>query len=774
MRQPWDMTPFAEGLGDTIGPYSLLATIGEGGMGVVYMAEQSQPVRRKVALKVIKPGMDSRQVITRFEAERQALALMDHANIARIFDGGVTESGRPYFVMELVNGQPITDFCNGNRLTLRQRLELFVPVCQAVQHAHQKGIIHRDLKPSNVLVSMHDATPVVKVIDFGVAKALGQELTDQTLFTGFAQMVGTPLYMSPEQAGRSAIDTDTRSDIYTLGVLLYELLTGTTPFDKERFRRVAYDEIRRIVREEEPPRPSTRLSESGEARSSISAQRQMEPAKLTRLIRDDLDRIVMKALEKDRNRRYETANGLAADVLRYLNNEPVLAGAPSAGYRLRKVREERNKRSMIAGSLLFLAILGGVAGTLWGLMRAERANAQADINRRIARIKEETAAQLTDYLVRTFQSADPVGLEAAGFHGPGERDEDQMARRMLDRGAEIVHEYLRDQPLVRARLLDAMGNSYRNLGAWDAAQAQLEEGYDLRRSHLGDGDPDTVVSLQSLAHLARDSGDYIKADELYRDVIARRETLYKSDSLPVAETKAYLAWMTFYRPLSSEGPQFNQARLTEAERLLIEVLKVREAHLSKNHRDIGYTLAALASIKLGQPRQELSAIGYVTRAAEVFRQSDQDTFFGNAMLELVKAEQHRKAGRYTEAEAGYLNVMGVFRRNLGHRHPLIVLQLGNLAGMYRRQGDLVKAQKTATEFLELIRPMPALRSQSIVVDGLMQYADEVRQRRSVTEAGDLYREALQYARERPQGNEKNVESLKKRLTEMETTSVPKQ
>src|SRR5438067_1757790 len=293
--------------GTVIGPYKLLEQIGEGGFGVVFVAEQTHPVRRKVALKVLKPGMDSRQVVARFEAERQALAIMDHPNIARVFDGGATESGRPYFVMELVKGVPVTEFCDRNHLTPRQRLELFVSVCRAVQHAHQKGVIHRDLKPSNVMVTVHDTTPVVKVIDFGVAKALGHELTDRTLFTGFAQMIGTPLYMSPEQAGQSGLDVDTRSDIYSLGVLLYELLTGTTPFDKERLRTAGYDEIRRIIREEEPVKPSTRFSTLGQASATVSANRQSDAKRLRQLFRGELDWIVMKALEKDRNRRYESA-----------------------------------------------------------------------------------------------------------------------------------------------------------------------------------------------------------------------------------------------------------------------------------------------------------------------------------------------------------------------------------------------------------------------------------------------------------------------------------
>ena len=365
-----DFATRGERPGDTIGRYKLLERIGEGGFGVVYMAEQQQPVRRKVALKVVKPGMDSRQVLARFEAERQALAIMDHPNIAKVFDGGMTDSGRPYFVMELVKGVPITEFCDQQQLAPRQRLELFGHVCDAVQHAHQKGIIHRDIKPSNVLVIMHDTTPLVKVIDFGVAKALGQELTDKTMFTGFAQLLGTPLYMSPEQAGQSALDIDTRSDIYSLGVLLYELLTGTTPFDKERFKKAAQEEIRRIIREEEPPRPSTRLSESKDSLASISAQRRIEPAKLTKLVRGELDWIVMKALEKDRNRRYETANAFAMDVQRYLADEPVLACPPSAGYRLRKF-VRRNKRTLITSALLG-AMLLVVAGS-FGWMARDRA-----------------------------------------------------------------------------------------------------------------------------------------------------------------------------------------------------------------------------------------------------------------------------------------------------------------------------------------------------------------------------------------------------------------
>jgi serine/threonine protein kinase/tetratricopeptide (TPR) repeat protein len=382
-----------EGPGTIIGPYKLLEQIGEGGFGLVFMAEQQQPVRRKVALKILKPGMDTRQVIARFEAERQALALMDHPNIARVLDAGETASGRPHFVMELVRGVAITDYCDQNRLNTRERLELFAHVCQAVQHAHHKGIIHRDIKPSNVMVTLHDDVPVVKVIDFGIAKALGQQLTDKTLVTGFLQMVGTPLYMSPEQAQLSGLDIDTRSDIYSLGVLLYELLTGTTPFDKERLQTAGYDEMRRIIREEESPRPSTRVSTMGQAVVTVSERRQSDPKRLSQLLRGELDWIVMKTLEKDRNRRYETANGLAADVQRYLSDEPVAACPPSAMYRMRKF-VRRNRGPLILGAVVTTALVLVAGGIGW--LAGARALEQMEIAHQAANSLRDARTSLAN------------------------------------------------------------------------------------------------------------------------------------------------------------------------------------------------------------------------------------------------------------------------------------------------------------------------------------------------------------------------------------------
>ena len=397
--------PISESSGSRVGPYRLMEQIGEGGFGLVFVAEQQKPVRRKVALKIIKPGMDTREVVARFEAERQALALMDHPNIAKVLDAGTTDSGRPFFVMELIRGVPIVDYCDNHQLTTEQRLQLFVDVCRAVQHAHSKGVIHRDLKPSNVLVSPHDGVPVVKVIDFGIAKAIGQQLTDKTIYTRLTQMIGTPLYMSPEQAEINALDVDTRSDVYSLGVLLYEMLTGATPFDRERFFQAAHEEIKRIIREEDPPSPSKRISTLGETIATVSKQRKTNASHLTATLRGELDWIVMCCLEKERSRRYQTVAELAADINRYLNTEPVQVVPPNQVYRLRKTVRRHRVAIAIAVGYVMLSLIG-TGTSLWQYGNAKQQ----------ATLAESRAAQLTksnNTLKETLKNLNDALLEQA-------------------------------------------------------------------------------------------------------------------------------------------------------------------------------------------------------------------------------------------------------------------------------------------------------------------------------------------------------------------------
>jgi eukaryotic-like serine/threonine-protein kinase len=457
--------PIAEGPGTRIGPYKLLQQIGEGGMGVVYMAEQEHPVRRKVALKIIKPGMDIAQVVARFEAERQALALMDHPNIAKVLDAGATDSGRPFFVMELVNGAPITEYCDGARLTPRERLELFVPVCRAIQHAHQKGIIHRDVKPSNVLVTLVDGRPEPKVIDFGVAKAIEQRLTERTLFTQHGSVVGTLEYMSPEQAALSGVDVDTRSDVYSLGVLLYELLTGTTPLGRGRLREAGYAEMLRLIREEEPAKPSTRLSGSGEALGSIAATRGTEPARLARLVRGELDWIAMKSLEKDRSRRYDSAGGLARDIERYLADEAVEACPPSRRYRL--VKFVRAHRTALATAGAFALLLVAATTLSVGLaLRAERQKqravaAEALAQDRLVRARERE--QMAIDAVKRFREA--VADEPALKNGAALSE---LRKRLMKEPLSFfrdLRDRLRADPDARPESLARLAQASADLGA---------------------------------------------------------------------------------------------------------------------------------------------------------------------------------------------------------------------------------------------------------------------------------------------------------------------
>jgi serine/threonine protein kinase/tetratricopeptide (TPR) repeat protein len=528
--------------GMVIGPYKLLQQIGEGGMGTVYMAEQTHPVQRKVALKIIRPGMDSREIIARFEAERQALALMDHPNIAKVLDAGTTDgergrvsapstpgadatrlAGRPYFVMELVKGVPITKYCDDHHLTPRERLELFVPVCQAVQHAHQKGIIHRDLKPSNVMIALYDGKPVPKVIDFGVAKATGQKLTDETLFTAFGQVVGTLEYMSPEQAELNQLDIDTRSDIYSLGVLLYELLTGTTPLQRKRLKEAVLTEVLRVIREEEPPKPSTRLSTAQEL-PSIAANRGLEPKKLSGLVRGELDWIAMKCLEKDRNRRYETANGLARDVERYLHDEPVQACPPSAGYKLRKFARKYRAILRIAAVFVVFLVLAAAVST-WQAVRATLAERRALAERDRAEASFHTARDAVDQFFT--QVSESPKLKAHGL--------EKFRKDLLQNAKEFYERFIREQfdaPGVRYDLGLAhlrLAEIDRELGDYAAAEDSSAKAVALlgelvrAQPDVAEYERDLAASYGGLARVYSDTARWEKADAAYQQALAIQE-----------------------------------------------------------------------------------------------------------------------------------------------------------------------------------------------------------------------------------------------------------
>jgi non-specific serine/threonine protein kinase/serine/threonine-protein kinase len=698
---------------ERIGPYHNLQKLGVGGMGVVYQADQQAPVRRTVALKLIKAGMDTEQVIARFESERQALALMDHAGIARVYDAGATEQGRPYFVMEYVRGEPITRFCDSRRLTIAERLELFAQVCEAVQHAHHKGVIHRDLKPSNVLVTELDGNPVPKIIDFGVAKATQQRLTERTFFTELGAMIGTPEYMSPEQAGPSAQSVDTRTDVYSLGVLLYELLVGALPFEPAELRRASYDEICRRIREEEPPRPSRRLSTVGGQSSEAARRRGTDARTLTRQLRGDLDWITMKALEKDRDRRYGSPNDLATDLRRHIAHEPVAAGPPHIGYRVRKFAR-RHRLGVSAAAVVFAALIVGIMGTTYGLVRAQRAESEA-------RHQAATAERVSEFLVDLFAAPDP---RTSG-------GETVTAREILDVGVQKIDEQLAEEPQTRARILRTMGRVYTNLGMLADAEPLLEQAL-ATEGELVD-QREKARALQALAWLYLQRGRYDEAEQQYlRGLEIRRRELGEEHP----DTAAMMSALgNLYRI---------QARWNEADELLPSALEILQRMAGRDDPKTLTAMGNLAELRREQGRNgEAGALfkDCVERMRRVHGADHMDTLTIQRNLALT----YKPLGRYDEAERLLLDAMEQLRRILGDEHPRVLQAVLQLAQLYKELERYDEAERFYRQAAEGVRKVRGA-SHPATIAALNGLGDTYRLRGRFAEAESILLGAIEQGR----------------------------
>jgi tetratricopeptide (TPR) repeat protein len=687
--------------GDRIDRYKLLEQIGEGGFGVVWMAEQEEPLRRRVALKIIKLGMDTREVVARFDAERQALAMMDHPNIARVFDGGATDTGRPFFVMELVKGVPITAYCDANKLPTRERLALFLLVCQAVQHAHQKGVIHRDLKPSNVLVTVQDERLVPKVIDFGVAKATQARLTEKTVFTRFRQWIGTPAYMSPEQAGLGNLDVDTRSDVYSLGVLLYELLTGQTPFDAQKMLASGYAAVMQTIREEDPPKPSTRLSTlAREELSAVAAKRKAEPAKLGGLIRGDLDWIVMKALEKDRTRRYETANNLALDIGRHLQGEPVSAAAPTALYLAQKF-VRRHRTGLATAAALALLLAAGTVVSTWQAVRATRAEQaqallreQAQAGERKAHTEAAKSQQVAQFMKEMLNGVGPsvaLGRDTA------------MLREILDHTADRVRVELKGEPEVEAELSYAMGEVYFELGEFDRAERMHRRALELRKHPSGRADEAVAMSTSHLGRVLLARRKLSEAEDLLRQGLAAQR------SLPGPKPEELLFALNELSVVLNTQGGADQKK--EAEALLREALALALKSSGEDSAEVAGTLEHLGEV-LKQQGELTEAERLSRQALAIRRKSPNDEVALALSLMALTGVLERRQTKLDEAEALGREALTIQRRIYSKGHPALAGSLYTLARVLQTRGKDSEAEPLLREAAAIWKAAPGERDVS--------------------------------------------------------------
>jgi tetratricopeptide (TPR) repeat protein len=787
------VAPAREGPGTKIGPYKLLQLIGEGGFGSVFMAEQTAPVQRTVAFKIIKLGMDTRQVVARFEQERQALAVMDHPNIARVFDAGATDTGRPFFVMEMVKGEPIAEYCDKNNLDIRSRLELFAQVCSAVQHAHTKGIIHRDIKPSNILVSTLDGRPATKVIDFGIAKATNSRLTEKTLFTEHRQLIGTPEYMSPEQA-EGSLDIDTRTDVYSLGVLLYELLTGTTPFKIGDLRSAAYAEIQRVIREVDPPRPSTRLSQNTDDIASIAARRHTEPRKLGMLLRGELDWIVMRALEKDRQRRYETANGLAMDVRRYLAGEPVLAAPPGSGYLLRKFIA-RNRTPVLAAGAVAAALLIGAVGFAWQAYRAEvqrdaavvaqhseaaqrriaeeeKASAETQRNRAVAAEAEAKSRavelqKVVDFQGKMLAQVDPTSAGVKLSEDVRARFDAELAKAKVsedqrraqidaftaqwsrvnttDTALELIDQTILrpavaaidtqfvEQPAVAATLRAVLAERYHDLGLDEPALALAQRALLDRRRVLGDDHPDTIGAIGDVGVYLGALARYDEAEVYERDALDRsRRVLGEDHPATIAR-------------LSNLGETYlNKGMLREAEPCFRGTLDKYRSLLGDDHPHTIGALSAWGTFlheqgKLAEAEVCLrEALG--KRRVIVGEDKLETLQTANSLGAVLQAEE-----KLDEAIAVFRDVVERKRRVLGATHPSTLRSVQALGATLDIGGKRDEARALLEESLDAQRRLLGVDHFSTLV-ALGNFGVYLMNQNRLTEAESVCRETLERRR----------------------------